>query len=137
MAETVQELKVWQRAFELGSAVNAILEREAVLRGLDVGHQLGHASDSVAANIAEGFTQQSDKAFVRYLYIAKSSNAETRNWLRVALARRYITQADFTATDSIADETGRMITGLIKYLVKCDRRNRGLGPMSHSGTGLK
>jgi four helix bundle protein len=128
MAQRVEDLKVWQRAREFCVAVNAIIGRPGFQRDRRLREQLSDAADSVIANIAEGFTQPTDRAFARYLFISKASNAEARTRLLLACDKGYITSDEFAACNEIADEVARMTTGLIKYLVTSDRRDRGLGP---------
>ena len=79
------------------------------------------------SNIAEGFAQPTDRAFANYLYISKASVAEVRARLKLAFERRYITKHEFDVRDSLADEIARMSTGLIRYLIKSNRRRRGIG----------
>ena len=130
MAKQVEELKVWQRAREFWVAVNAILERPGVRARPKLQEQIKDATDSVISNIAEGFEQPTDRAFARYLYISKASTAEVRTRLLLACDRGYITDREFAACNELGDEVARMTTGLIKYLVKSDRRDRGLGRTS-------
>jgi four helix bundle protein len=89
--------------------------------------QIRDASDSMLSNIAEGFEQPTDRAFARYLYISKGSTAELRTRLYRARNRRYITEDEYKSRKALANEVGRMLTGLIKYLLKSDRKRRGLG----------
>jgi four helix bundle protein len=128
MAQRVEDLKVWQRAREFCVAVSAIVGRPGFQRDRRLREQLGDAVDSVISNIAEGFAQPSDRAFARYLFISKASNAEARTRLLLACDKGYITSEEFASCNEIADEVARMTTGLIKYLVQSDRRDRGLGP---------
>jgi len=96
---------------------------------------------SSMANIAEGFTRKSNKEFIQYLFISKSSAAEVqtcpsparnasqreaggslslrrggRGHLYVALDQGYITQHDFESIYAQADVVARMDSGFIKYL---------------------
>jgi four helix bundle protein len=128
MAQRVEDLKVWQRAREFCVAINAIIDRAGFQRDRRLRDQLMDAVDSVIANISEGFAQPNDRAFARYLFISKASNAEARTRLLVACDRGYLTAEEFASRSAISDEVARMITGLIKYLLKSDRRDRGLGP---------
>ena len=85
------------------------------------------ATDSILSNIAEGFEQPTDRAFAKYLYTSKASTAEVRKRLLMACHRGYITEEEFASCNDLGDEVARMTTGLIKYLVKSDRKDRGLG----------
>jgi four helix bundle protein len=130
MAKRVEELKVWQRAQEFWSAINEILDRPGFRRDRKLREQLSDAADSLVSNIAEGFEQPTDRAFSRYLFTSKASNAEARKRLRIARDRHYITPEEFDRRNAIGDEVARLTTGLIKYLIRSDRRDRGLGPRS-------
>ncbi len=134
MAQQVEDLKVWQRAREFCVAVNALLGRAGFQRDRKLKEQLSNAVDSVISNIAEGFAQPTDRAFARFLYISKASNAEARTRLLLACDRGYITDTELAACNEVSDEVARMTTGLIKYLVKSDRRDRGLGPDQRTRT---
>jgi four helix bundle protein len=134
MAKKVQELKVWQRAQELCVAVDAILDRPVFGRSPRLREQLEAAADSIVANIAEGFEQPTDRAFVRYLYTAKASTAEVRTRLRRACDRGYISASECAQRDALGDEVSRLVNGLIKYLCRSDRKDRGLPRPGGRGT---
>jgi four helix bundle protein len=127
MAKKVEELEVWQRAKDLGVAVNATINGVNFQKDWKLRDQIRDATDSVLSNISEGFEQPTDRAFAHYLYVSKASNAETRVRLGVACRRSYISQVEFENCDRIGDQIARMLTGLIKYLVSSDRTDRGIG----------
>jgi four helix bundle protein len=127
IAKAVGELQVYQRARELSAAVTGILARPAFQADRRLRDEIRAATDSVESNISEGFAQSTDKAFAEYLVHAKASNAEIRTRLGFARERRYITDAELSTSDQLADEIARMLTGLIEYLRRSNLRNRGLG----------
>jgi four helix bundle protein len=126
--QCVEDLLVWQRGMELWNAVNAILDKPGLVRDRQLKDQLSAAADSIVSNIAEGFQQSTDRLFARYLYVAKGSTAEVRVQLELAQRRGHINTQERNERDSLADELARMLTGLIKHLVREQRRNRGVGP---------
>lgn len=126
-ATSVEELQVFQRAEQLCDLVEPLLERPGFRRDTRLRDQIRDALDSIVSNIAEGFEQPTDRAFAKFLFIAKGSNAEVRRRLRSGLRRRHIEQDQLAQADALADEVARMLTGLIKYLAKSDRKDRGLG----------
>jgi four helix bundle protein len=130
----VEDLKLWQRAMEFSRAINAIIDRQGLVRDRKLREQLLDASDSVVSNIAEGFEQSTDRSFAKYLYISKASAAEARTRLKLALDRQHITEEHFATCNSLGEEVARMATGLIKHLMKSDRRARGLGQARRSST---
>ena len=68
------------------------------------------------ANIAEGFVRRSNKEFVQFLFIAMSSSAEVQSHLYIAVDQGYLSKDAFESIYAQADKTGRIISGLIKYL---------------------
>ena len=85
------------------------------------------------ANIAEGFGQQSDRQFARYLFIARGSAQEVRSHLTVARGRDYLSETETMELCNKYEEIARMLSGLIKYLLASDRKVRGQRPASDSG----
>jgi four helix bundle protein len=83
------------------------------------------AATGIVANLREGFSQQTDRQFVRFLYYARGSTSEIRGHLDAALALRYLSEADVEAPAAMYEEISRMISGLIKYLKRSDRKHRG------------
>lgn len=132
MAKTVEELKLFQRAEALCLAIDAILDRPGFQRSRRLREQLEDAADSMLSNIAEGFEQPTDRAFAHYLFISKASAAEARTRLKRACARGYITEAEFQERDGLANEVGRLAAGLISYLMRSNRTDRGLGRFRES-----
>ncbi|MCL0066247.1 four helix bundle protein [Dehalococcoidia bacterium] len=78
--------------------------------------QIRRASLSVMSNIAEGYARQTDKEFTQFLYIALGSVAEVQSQLHIAQDLKYISKEDFDKIYEQGSETGRLITGFIKYL---------------------
>ena len=127
MAKDFEELLVWKKGLELWEAVNPLLDLPGFGKDYDLRNQIRDAIDSVVANIPEGFEQPTDRSFAQYLYRSKASAAEVRGRLLLAWKRGYITPSDYAKCSALAVELAKMLTGLIKYLRKCNRKDRGLG----------
>jgi four helix bundle protein len=125
IARTLDELLVYQKAQLACVAVSAILERPKVRADWDLRAQLAAASAAVPANIAEGFGQQTDRQFVRYLFIARGSAHEVRSHVSVAHGRQYLSDDEAADLHNKYEEIAKMLTGLIKYLRRTDRKHRG------------
>ena len=112
-----EDIEAWQEARKLVKLVyDAINANESFQKDFRLVNQLQGAAVSSMANIAEGFTRKSNKEFIQYLFISKSSAAEVQSHLYVALDQGYVTQNDFESIYAQADVVARMDSGFIKYL---------------------
>ncbi len=125
MAKKLEELTVYQKASELWAAVIALLDRAAFRRNRKLHDQIADAADSVTSNISEGFEQSTDRAFARYLYIAKGSAAEVCTRLRQAHRKGCLTAAELARCLAMGDRLARMIASFIRYLERSDFKDRG------------
>ena len=125
--QRIQDFEVWTKATAFSDAVTAILTRSAFGKNTKLLGQIENALDSITANMSEGFDQPTDRAFANYLFTAKGSAAEVCTRLTRACRRGCLTWNELQAFQKQADEVGRMLTGLIKHLMKTPNRRRGLG----------
>ena len=122
--ERVEELQVWQSARRFVEAVSALTRGSAFNRNLRLRDQIDNCADSILSNVSEGFGQGTDRAFARYLFIARGSCSEARAHLSVAEIRGCLSPEVGSALSQDADQIGRMLTGLINYLLRSDRKRR-------------
>ena len=113
-----EEIQAWQEARALASMVYDALERPPFKKDLSLGDQLRRAAISVMANIAEGFGSQSNKEFIRFLYIALRSCSELQSHLYLGLDRESVDKEQFDKLFHQSDLVRHLILGFIKYLKK-------------------
>ena len=118
--ERFEDIKAWQAARELVSAVYRVSGRGKFEKDFGLRDQIQRASVSVMANIAEGFERGSDREFHRFLYIAKGSAGEVRSHLFVALDLGYVTSDEFDNLRAKAEDVAKTISGFITYLAPKD-----------------
>ena len=125
MARKLKELPIYARVMEFCAAVSAILDKPGLRRNRKLRAQIEEANDSISSNMEEGFEQGTDRAFANYLTYSKASLAEVLARLRSAANKKYITPEELAARETMGEELGRMLGGFIKYLRRCDWRDRG------------
>ena len=112
-----EDIEAWQEARRLVSMVyDAIKANEEFKKDYRLVGQIQGAAVSSMSNIAEGFSRKSNKEFIQYLYISKSSAAEVQSHLYVALDQNYISRQAFDKIYAQAEKVSKMDSGFIKYL---------------------
>jgi len=64
-----EDLEVYQKAFEFSIIINKITSTKSDF-DYNIKNQIQRAAISIPINIAEGFELQSNKQFVKFLYIS-------------------------------------------------------------------
>lgn len=95
MAFKFESLRVWQMASLYTANVDAVKRRFPQEEKYVLASQIQRAADSVALNIAEGSTGQSDDEFKRFLSYAIRSGIEVISCLHLAKRRNIISPEDF------------------------------------------
>ena len=116
MAQSYQDLTVWQRAMEMTVAVYALTKSFPREEMFGLTSQLRRASVSVASNIAEGRGRLSKGEFRQFLGTAQGSNFEVQT--QIDLSRR-LGIGEHTASlkaMALSVEVGKMISALIVSL---------------------
>ena len=115
-----EELESWKKARKLTNAVYETTGTGSFKLDFGLKDQIRRASISILSNIAEGFERGGDKEFLQFLAMAKGSCGEVRAQLYIAVDQGYLSQALFEKLSNNADEIGRLISGLMKYLSKSE-----------------
>jgi len=112
-----EDIDAWKEARKLVRMVYSVIKRSKEFRkDFRLVNQMQDAAVSSMSNIPEGFARQSNREFIQFLYISKSSAAEVQSQLYVALDQEYITQDDFNSIYNQAEIVSKMDSGFIKYL---------------------
>ena len=88
-----EDIEAWKEARILVNMVyDAIKQNKNFRKDFRLVNQIQGSSVSSMSNIPEGFSRRSNKEFIQFLYISKSSAAEVQSQLYVALDQDYIDQ---------------------------------------------
>ena len=118
-----EDLDCWKEARVLAQKVYDATEDKRFGRDMRLAGQIQAAAASSMANIAEGLIRRSDKEFIQFLFIAMSSTAEVQSHLYIAFDRGYIGKESFDDIYGQANKTGKLISGLITYLLRSNPKS--------------
>jgi four helix bundle protein len=114
--QSFEKLRVYRLAEDLADVIwKHALQWQPVARDT-VGKQIIRASDSIGANIAEGYgrgTYQENRRFIR---IARGSLYETRHWLRRAFRRKLLSDSSVTELKHLVDKLGPQLNAYLKSI---------------------
>jgi four helix bundle protein len=127
-AKNLSDVLVYRKAIEAANEVSAFLKRPAFRKDLDLKDQLSRSSSRVAALIAEGFGQVTDRQTADYYKRARGSAYESHTHLITAKGREYIDEGELQQAGGKYIEIAKMLTPWINYLQRCNWRQRGQPP---------
>lgn len=114
--KTYHSLIVYQKASDLALMVYKLTENFPKSELFGIISQLRRAATSVFANIAEGYSRNSEREKVRFLNMAQGSLVELRCFMEFANKLGYLNDKDLTYFTESAEEVIKLICGLIKSI---------------------
>lgn len=90
-----EKLIIWHKAMDLGEEINILVNNFPSKEIYNLSSQIRRAADSIALNIAEGSTGQTNPEFRKFMAYAIRSLAEVVTCLHKAKRREYITETEF------------------------------------------
>ena len=112
MAFKFEKLKVWQRAIDFSTEVHNLTRKFSKEELYILTSQIKRAADSIALNIAEGSTGQTNAEFKQFIGYAIRSAIEVVSCLYIGRNRKIINNADFDRFYNEAEEIVKMLQGL-------------------------
>jgi four helix bundle protein len=116
-ARVFTELLFWQRARTWSRDIFKQTEREKFARDQRLVAQINDSSDSVMANIAEGFGRGTQGEFVTFLGYAIGSLNETQSHLCAAYDRGYVEKEVYADLFQEGIEIRKMIVSFVRSMV--------------------
>ena len=111
-----EDLKVWQKSRELCQEISLLISKGNFSKDFGLKDQINRSSGSIMDNIAEGFGRKGNLEFINFLTYSSGSVCECKSQLYRAQDRKYITEEKRIELSALADDIGKMISSLIKYL---------------------
>ena len=114
--ESYHDLKVWQRGMKLVEQVYTLTEPFPASEKYELTSQLRRAAVSVPSNIAEGWGHSSQKQYIHFLELARSSLFEIETQIRIANRLGYANADERDQLLSETDAQSKMLLSLMRSL---------------------
>ena len=111
-----ETLNAWREAHKLVITVYKCTKNFPKDETYRLTDQLCRASSSVAANLVEGTSRNTNKEYRQFAFQARGSLEETKYHLLLAKDLGYLNEDIYNDIMFQADKTGKLINGLIRYL---------------------
>ena len=115
--KSLDNLQIWRKSIDFAKRVNSEIipilpdeEKWALTQ------QLRRASQSISANIAEGYGRFYFQETIRFCYIARGSLEETYSFLTLAQKCDYLPEKLYQSFVADTQELHRMLNGYIAFL---------------------
>ena len=112
LMKTHRELLVWQKSIEFVTQIYNLTNKFPKDENYGLSSQLRRAAISIPSNIAEGAARNTNKEFVRFLYMARASASEIETQLIISKKLNYL-NSDNESLDSDLLIILKMLTSLI------------------------
>jgi four helix bundle protein len=113
--KTHKDLKVWKESIDLVSIIYEKTKKFPKDELFSLTSQIRRSAISIPSNIAEGAARESNKEYLRFLYIAQGSISELETQILIANNLTFMSKEDHLAIDEKLTEIGKMLSGLIKF----------------------
>jgi four helix bundle protein len=111
----IYELDVYKLAEEISDLIWYAFDKWSVKTQNTIGYQIIRSSDSIAANLSEGYGRYTPADRKKFYLYARGSFEETKAWLRKALRRKVISSDEEAAKyKEIVEELGPKLNAFIK-----------------------
>ncbi len=112
----LEELQVYQLAIQLAEDIWKLAIKWNYLAQDTIGKQIIRSSDSVAANISEGYGRFFYKENRQFCYYSRGSLYETKTWLTKALNRNLIDPILYDQLSAAIDTLSIKLNNYIKSI---------------------
>lgn len=113
-----KELKIWQKGFDIAVKSFALINTFPKEERFGISIQITRAAVSIASNVAEGCSRNSEKDYHRFLEIALGSTYELETQLLIAGAAKFGNDKLINEILSAIIEEQKMLIGFMNKLNK-------------------
>ena len=113
-----RSLVVWQKGMELAEKVYSITKKFPKEEIYGLTNQIRRASASVPANVVEGYSRNSTKEYIKFLFNARGSLEEVRHFLHLAKDLQYLPEGEYQFLEDGYKQVSKMLNGMLTTLRK-------------------
>lgn len=114
----LEDLDVYNLSNEIADEIWNIVINWGFLAQDTVGKQIIRSSDSIAANIAEGYGRYFYKENRQFCFYSRGSILETKTWIKKAKNRNLINQEQYEQLFSKLEVVHMKLNGYMKFIGK-------------------
>lgn len=123
MEYILEKLDIYNLVETFSDKIWAIVAQWDYFKKDTIGKQLTRSTDSISANIAEGYGRFYYKESKQFYFYSRGSLQETKSWLSKCLRRNIIDEANCKELLSEADKILIMLNAFIKFVSKSSTYN--------------
>ena len=113
--KTHKDLNVWQESIALVTLIYEKTKSFPKDELFSLTSQIRRCAVSIPSNISEGAARESNKEFIRFLYISQGSITELDTQLLIANNLNFLSKEDYINLDEKLVSIRKMLAGLIKF----------------------
>ena len=119
----LKDLRIYNQSIEIGEKIWNIVITWNFFSKDTVGKQFVRSTDSIAANISEGFGRYHFKDSRNFLFYARGSLYETTTWLNKAYNRKLLKEPEYNDLKAQLKDLGIKLNNYIKTIGKTKTKN--------------
>jgi four helix bundle protein len=113
--KTHKDLNVWQESIALVTIIYEKTKSFPKDELFALTSQIRRSAISIPSNIAEGAARESNKEFLRFLFISQGSISELDTQLLIACNLTFLSEEDYILIAEKLTSIRKMLAGLIKF----------------------
>jgi four helix bundle protein len=118
MSNRIEDLEIYQLSEALADEIWDIVSSWEYFAKDTVGKQIVRSSDSISANIAEGFGRFHYKENKNFCYFSRGSIIETKGWLKRSVKRNLISDEQYLDLINKLETIHHKLNIYIKFIGK-------------------
>lgn len=112
---SLNDLECYRLALDLSNYVWDIVIKWDSFTKYTIGQQYVDSTDSISANIAEGFGRYTKRDKIKFYQISKGSLSEITDWTNKAIKRKLLSKDQIEHIIDVINKLPKSINSLVKF----------------------